>query len=1334
MKTQSKFWQRVYGWGLLPGLMLLWLLTFIPGHSLAQTPTPTATPSPRPRKDLLRARVDTQTVAAAAATQLQAQSDGALRVDYNPTTGAARWVATEGMALTHEFAGRNLSPEAAARSFLGAYGRLFGVADQAAELQLRQLKRDDLGGQHVTFQQQQGGINVFGADLKVHLDGTGAVKLINGYTLPTARGLSLTPTLSPDQAAQAAVRTTGLADGIVSSNTLVILNPGLITDQASPTYLTYQVRVDSAAQPDAAVWLFIDAATGEVRFSYPAVTDARNRNTYNVQHGTSGGSLARGETDPAVTSAPNCSVNDINQAHDYAGQTYDFYFTRFGRDSYDGAGAALNSYVCYGTNYQNAFWDGSKMVYGDGFVLDDVVGHELSHAVTQYLSGLIYSGQSGALNESFSDIMGEALDLTNNSGNDAAAVRWDMGEELPNIGAIRDMMDPTRFGNPERTDGNYYDCINQDVHINSGVQNKAFALMVDGGAFNGYTIAPVGLDKAVAVIYRANDLYLTSSAKFLDAYNAINQSCTELYGAGSADCTNVKLALDATRMSGPVCRVGGATPTPDPAAPTVANVVNGDFEAGRNVGWSETDNRNQPLVNTSDAETGNWKAWLVGLNNNTSAITQSYTVPATGGTLAYSYKIESTDKCNYDFAYVEVNTTVLKTYSLCTTTATAGYVAGSVSLTPYAGQTITLGFRAKTDSSVESSFYVDNVGMIGFSPTATPTNTRVPPTPTPTNTPVPPTPTPTNTPVPPTPTPTPTPALMAVDAGGTYTALALDSTGKPVISYYDPISQDLKLVKCGNATCNTGNTVVTLDSIGDVGWQPSIRIDSSGRPVVSYYDYTNGDLKLVYCGNATCNSGNTVRVVDNIGNAGQFSSLVLDSSGYPVISYWDLPNRILRLLRCRNATCTSTTMQPVQSTGWFGQYTSLALNSSGNPVISYWDESNADLKLVSCGDATCKAGSSFQSLDMSGFVGMFTSLALDSSGKPVVSYYDDTNGDLKLVYCGNATCSAGNIIRALDGAAAVGKYTSLALNSSGRPVISYQDVTNRDLKLIQCGDATCSSGNLIRTVDSAGDVGMSTALKLDSSGNAVISYYDLTNKRLKLARVLAPVAGGVAASAAADIEVSEVVLTQSLTTTSVVAAPAVVETVGQPQRLFLPLVANNGTLAASDGRSVPPVSETAPQSAAVEATTATTLTLTAADPNAVITTSAPVSVPVAVEAAPVVTESAPVSIPVVASASVVTASAVVSAPVAVTAPVVADTPAVTTTKPLTPADASVAAGDANAAGAPDANAQNQQLFLPVVTNLAGAALGSPGAVAGVVVVIVVVGGLVWRSRWSRRNR
>jgi len=668
------------------------------------------------------AALQAQSQTEAAAAQLQTQSEGALQIDYYAPTGVAHWVAAEGGVLTRQFASQGLNAEGAARAFVGTYGRLFGLTGQESELRVERVEADETGSQHVRFKQQQNGIEVFGADLNVHLDGKGVVQVVNGYTLPNVGDLNLTPTLSADAAAQAAVKYTGLADGVVTTSKLVVLNPGLLTDLASPTYLAYQLRVDSPAQPEKAQWVFVDATTGEVRLNYPAVTESRNRNTYNLQHGYSLGSapLARNETSAAVTTAVNCSANDVNRAHDYAGNTYDFYFNRFGRDSYNGAGAVMKSYVCYGSNYQNAFWDGAQMVYGNGFPADDVVGHELSHAVTENISQLIYSGQSGALNESFSDIMGESIDLTNNSGNDAATVRWDMGEDIPGFGAIRDMMDPGRFQNPDRTDSpNYYCGTASDyyVHYDSGVQNKAFALMVDGGTFNNYTIAPVGLDKAVKIIYRANDLYLTSSAKFLDAYNAINRSCNELYGgATSADCINVKKALDATKMNGPVCGVGGApapTPTPGPTpvpGPGVA-LVNGGFESGRNVGWGESDTFSYAVVTSGAAQTGSWKAWLVGADKDVTELWQNYTVPSNGGSLTYGYKIASSDSCGFDYAYVQVNGTNLKTYNLCSSNATGGYVQGSVSLSAYAGQTVTLKFRATTDVSLASDFYIDNVGF-----------------------------------------------------------------------------------------------------------------------------------------------------------------------------------------------------------------------------------------------------------------------------------------------------------------------------------------------------------------------------------------------------------------------------------------------------------------------------------------------------------------------------------------------------------------------------------------------------------------------------------------------
>jgi bacillolysin len=676
---------------------------------------------------------------------LQGQSEGAVHVDIYEPTGAARWVFAEGGTLTREFANQGMTPEGVARAFLSAYGNLFGITNQAAYLQTMSVETDAAGMQHVRFHQTQNGVAVFGADLVAHLTADGAVSVVNGYTLPGAESMNTTPALSDQVASQAAVAHLGLPDGYVAESSLVLLNPGLLTDQPSATYLTYRVRADSASQPDQAEWVFIDANTGEVRFAYPAIDDGRNRLTYNLKHGTNYASavLARSESQGPVTSAPSCTTADINHAHDYAGNTYDFYFSRFGRDSYDNAGAALKSYVCYGTNYQNAFWDGTRMTYGNGFAAaDDVVAHELSHAVTERTSNLVYSNQSGALNESFSDIFGESVDLTNGSGTDTAAVRWDMGEDIPGIGAIRDMMDPTRFGDPDRTNSANMYCATADsggVHTNSGVPNKAFALMVDGGTFNGFTVAGIGLDKAVQIEYRTNTLYLSSSAKFLDDYNALNLSCRDLYGgAGSATCNSVLAALEATKLNGPVCGSGGATPTPSgptatPTAtatktptggPTPTNtpiptptktpapgtpLVNGNFESGARVGWGESSSHNYPLVMAGVGQNSSWGAWLGGANSEISEITQNYTVPAAGGTLSYVYKITSSDVCGYDYGYVKVNNTNLKTYNLCSSNATNGFVQGSTSLSAYAGQTVTLKFRSTTDSSYSSSFYIDNV-------------------------------------------------------------------------------------------------------------------------------------------------------------------------------------------------------------------------------------------------------------------------------------------------------------------------------------------------------------------------------------------------------------------------------------------------------------------------------------------------------------------------------------------------------------------------------------------------------------------------------------------------
>jgi Zn-dependent metalloprotease len=469
-----------------------------------------------------------------------------------------------------------------AMAFVAIGGPAFGLASAERARVKATDGPDEVGIEHVRLQQIENGVPVTGGELIVHLKGD-AVVAVNGSVLPGVEGVVTDPTVDAERAEAEALRLVSddlrVADATLSEPRLEIFDPGLIDGAPSGARLTWYIEARSFARNEA-IW--VDAHQGGIVLHFDRMPNGRFRKIYDA-HNTTFGTLVRSEGGPATGDA------DADAAYTHAGDTYDYFSVRHGRDSYDGLGAVLISFVhvCFvdACPYQNAFWSSpdQAMIYGQGFSrADDVVAHELTHAVTENSANLIYCGQSGALNESFSDVFGETVDLTNGHGNDSAAVRWRIAEDLPGIGTLRNMMTPNTFGDPARTSDPLYFCAtgcseetdNGGVHINSGVANHAYALMVDGGSYNGVSVAGIGLPKAGSVEYRALTRYLTSFSNFADAYGALNQSCADLIGfAGfvAGDCVKVKSALDAVELDQPPCgpqptrtRTPSGTPTLSP--------------------------------------------------------------------------------------------------------------------------------------------------------------------------------------------------------------------------------------------------------------------------------------------------------------------------------------------------------------------------------------------------------------------------------------------------------------------------------------------------------------------------------------------------------------------------------------------------------------------------------------------------------------------------------------------------------------------------------------------------------------------------------------------------
>ena len=189
-------------------------------------------------------------------------------------------------------------------------------------------------------------------------------------------------------------------------------------------------------------------------------------------------------------------------------------------------------------------------------------------------------------------------------------------------------------------------------------------------------------------------------------------------------------------------------------------------------------------------------------------------------------------------------------------------------------------------------------------------------------------------------------------------------------------------------------------------------------------------------------------------------------------------------------------LSTVDSSGSVGHFTSIAIGADGLGLISYQDATNSDLKVAHCNNTTCSTATAY-TLDSTGSVGYDTSIAIGTDGLGLISYYDATNYDLKVAHCSNSACSTATL-STLDSTGNVGYDTSIAIGTDGLGLISYRDATNSDLKVAHCNNTTCSSVNAY-TLDSTGYVGGYTSIAIGTDGLGLISYRDATNSDLKVA-------------------------------------------------------------------------------------------------------------------------------------------------------------------------------------------------------------------------------------------
>ena len=647
------------------------------------------------------------------------------------------------------------------------------------EYQVRKVEIDELRMAHTRVRQTVDGIPVWEGEAIVHLDAEGRLTTVTDDLKETV-AVNTKANISEKQALRYAMNAYSGKARMTDSPQIEMY----IYRAADRDHLVYRVetpRLDGSSDTSAPV-VFVDAHTGEIVGGYDnlqtgtgsslysgtvnistSVSGAtyymedttRRQGTFNMNN-TGNTSTGTGGTQSRYTDADdNWTATNARagvDAHYGAAKTFDYYQTVHGRNGIDGnygpgtTTAAANgvsivaSRVHFGSGYNNAFWYQNMMSYGDGdgttfspLTSTDVCGHEMTHGVTERTANLTYSKESGALNESWSDIMGAMVELYADGGV-VTTNTWLIGEDIYTPGtagdALRRMDNPNAVGDPDHYSLRLYQgtCTPSNandqcgVHTNSSISNHAYYLMAAGGTnrVSGVAVTGIGGTDAAKIFYRALTVYMTSSTNFAGARTATLNAATDLFGASSAQYNTVATGWCAVGVG--TCP-GGSTPTPTPTPTPTGNelIVNGGFETsaspwvGSGSGYFYTANGSAPHGGTGYV--------YFGVNNSvTGSAYQTVSIPTTAtGTLTFWLNVtssETTTTTQYDKLFVEVRNTsgtllaTAATYSNLNKVASATtYSQKSLNLAAYKGQTVRVQFRSTMDSSITTTFRVDDVSL-----------------------------------------------------------------------------------------------------------------------------------------------------------------------------------------------------------------------------------------------------------------------------------------------------------------------------------------------------------------------------------------------------------------------------------------------------------------------------------------------------------------------------------------------------------------------------------------------------------------------------------------------